>query len=84
MEEKTETVKQNVPNNTLAGNVTIASLGTQPVGFQAYLSVIPDSAFYAPKEIYRNQTPVDNRRLLRQLGGASDRLHQMMIDAQYK
>jgi hypothetical protein len=84
LEEKTETVKQNVPNNTLAGNVTIASLGTQPVGFQAYLSVIPDSAFYAPREIYRNQTPVDNRRLLRQLGGASDRLHQMMIDAQYK
>ena len=43
---------------------------------------MPDAAFYAPKEIYRNQVNVDNVRLLRGLG--SDRLHQQMIDMQYK
>jgi hypothetical protein len=43
---------------------------------------MPDVAFYAPKEIYRNQVNVDNVRLLR--GLSSDRLHQQMIDMQYK
>jgi hypothetical protein len=42
---------------------------------------LTDVAFYAPKEIYRNQKNVDNARALRQL--ASDRLHQQMVDQQY-
>ena len=43
---------------------------------------IKDAGFYAPKDIYGNQTNVDNARALRQLG--SDRLHQEMVDQQFK
>jgi hypothetical protein len=82
-EQKTETVKQNVQNNELAGNVTLASLGATPQGFQAYSITMPDSSFYAPKEIYRNQRTVDNPAGRRLFGG-SDRMHQEMVDQQYK
>jgi hypothetical protein len=41
-----------------------------------------DVAFYEPKEIYKNQKVVDNVRVLRQM--SSDRLHQEMINLQYK
>jgi hypothetical protein len=44
--------------------------------------MMPDVAFYAPKEIYRNQKTVDNVRALRQM--SSERLHQQMVDQQYK
>jgi hypothetical protein len=82
-EQKTETVKRNVPNNELAGNVTLASLGATPQGYQAYSTMMPDAAFYAPKEIYKNQVVVDNRAGRRMFGG-SDALHQQMVDQQYK
>ena len=82
-EQKTETVRQNVQNNELAGNVTLASLGATPQGFQAYSITMPDSSFYAPKEIYRNQRTVDNPAGRRLFGG-SDRMHQEMVDQQYK
>ena len=81
-EQKTETVNRNVQPNELAGRVDIASLATQPAGYQAYSMMMPDVAFYAPREIYRNQVNVDNARLLRGLG--SDRLHQEMVNQQYK
>jgi hypothetical protein len=82
-EQKTETVKRNVPNNELAGDVTLASLGATPQGFQAYSTMMPDAAFYAPKEIYKNQVVVDNRAGRRMFSG-SDNLHQQMVDQQYK
>jgi hypothetical protein len=44
--------------------------------------MMPDVAFYAPKEIYKNQVNVDNARVLRGLG--SDRLHQEMVNQQYR
>jgi hypothetical protein len=81
-EQKTESVKKNVLPNELAGTVDIARMATQPAGFQAYSVMMPDVTFYAPKEIYKNQTNVDNVRLLRGLG--SDRLHQEMVNQQYK
>lgn len=78
------TVKRNVPNNELAGGVDIAKLATQPVGFADYMSLtITDAAFYAPKEAYPNQRVVDNARAQRLLQGASDRLHQEMVNSQY-
>jgi hypothetical protein len=46
--------------------------------------VIPDVAFYAPKEVYKNQKTVDNVRTLRGLQGGSERLHQEMVNSQYK
>jgi hypothetical protein len=81
-EQKTETVKKNVLPNELAGAVDINKMAIQPAGYQAYSVMMPDVAFYAPKEIYKNQVNVDNVRLLRGLG--SDRLHQEMVNQQYK
>jgi len=81
-EQRTQTVRPNVPNNELAGSVTIASLGAPPQGFQAYSITMPDSSFYAPREIYRNQRTIDNPAG-RRLFGATDRLHRDMVDQQY-
>jgi len=81
-EQKTDAVNKNVQPNELAGKVDIASMATQPTGYQAYSVMMPDVAFYAPKEIYKNQVNVDNIRLLRGLG--SDRLHQEMVNQQYR
>ena len=81
-EQKTESVNRNVQPNELAGAVDITRMATQPAGYQAYSLAMPDVAFYAPKEIYRNQVNVDNARVLRQL--SSDRLHQELVNLQYK
>ena len=81
-EQRTDAVNRNVQPNELAGAVDINNIARQPAGYQAYSVAMPDVAFYAPKEIYRNQVNVDNVRLLR--GLSSDRLHQQLIDLQYK
>ena len=81
-EQRTETVNRNVQNNELAGGVDLRTMATQPAGYQAYSTAMPDVAFYTPKEIYKNQVNVDNVKLLRGLG--SDRLHQEMVNQQYK
>jgi len=81
-EQKTDTVNKNVQPNELAGKMDIASIATQPNGYQSYSMMMPDVAFYAPKEIYKNQVNVDNARVLRGLG--SDRLHQEMVNQQYR
>lgn len=81
-EQKTDSVNKNVQPNELAGGVDLTQMAIQPTGYQAYSTALPDVAFYAPREIYRNQVNVDNARLLRGLG--SDRLHQEMVNQQYK
>ncbi|NBW34030.1 MAG: hypothetical protein EBR30_03260 [Cytophagia bacterium] len=77
----TKQVKSNVQDNDAAAGVSIANIARSPIGFNNYMVALTDVAFYAPKEIYRNQKNVDNARALRQL--ASDRLHQQMVDQQY-
>jgi len=53
-------------------------------GFDAYLNArIPDAAFYATREVYKNVTLPDNRRAERALSQRSDRIHQQMIEQQY-
>lgn len=82
-EQRTETVKKDIQPNDLAGGVDIAAMATQPKGFDVYAStILADNSFYAPKDIYGNQKTVDNARALRQL--SSDRLHQEMVDQQYR
>ena len=81
-EQKTDAVNKNVQPNELAGGVDITRMATQPAGYQAYSFALVDAPFYAPKEIYRNQVNVDNVRVLRQL--SSDRLHQDLVNLQYK
>ena len=62
--------------------MSIESIAKQPAGYAQYFGTIPDVAFYAPKEVYRNQRVIDNARVLRQM--SSDRLHQEMVNQQYK
>jgi len=82
-EQRTETVKSNVQSNELAGNVDISSMAVTPPGFNAYMSLaLKDGQLYKPEEIYKNQVTVDNVRALRQL--SSDRLHQEMVNQQYR
>jgi hypothetical protein len=80
--EQNDSVKKNVQNNEAAGNVSIESIAKQPANYAQYFVMMPDVAFYAPKEIYRNQKTVDNVRALRQM--SSDKLHQDMVNQQYK
>lgn len=82
-QSSTESSRRNVTNNELAGGVDIAALAIQPRGFSQYSVMMPDSPFYEPKEIYRNQRTIDNTRVLRGLMGGSDRLHQEMVNQQY-
>lgn len=81
-QQQTNAVKRNIQNNEAAGNVSIESIAKQPAGYAQYFGTIPDVAFYAPKEVYRNQRVIDNARVLRQM--SSDRLHQEMVNQQYK
>jgi hypothetical protein len=83
-EQKTDAVNKNVQPNELAGGVDLSKMAIQPQGYQAYSMMMPDVAFYAPKEIYKNQVNVDNARTLRSLLSGSDRLHQEMVNQQYK
>jgi hypothetical protein len=81
-QQQLSSVNRNVQNNDAAGNVTIDSIAKQPIGYAQYFGMMPDVAFYEPKEIYKNQKTVDNVRALRQL--SSDKLHQDMVNQQYK
>jgi hypothetical protein len=82
-EQRTDTVKKNTPDSSVAGEVSIAAMATQPAGYSAYSVTMPDASFYTPKEIYRNQKVVDNQRLMRGLTRGSDSLHEQMMEQQY-
>lgn len=80
-----ETVKKNVAPNDLAGGVDIASIATQPKGYDLYSQLsLRDASFYKVEDIYKNQKTIDNVKLLRGLRGGSDKLHQEMVDQQYQ
>jgi hypothetical protein len=65
-------------------NVVIQAMGFTP-GFDTYnKTVMQDAPMYRPYTIYGNQQTVDNRRLSRGLFGATDNLHNSMIEQQYK
>jgi hypothetical protein len=64
-------------------NAVLGAMSFVP-GFDAYGRVtLPDAPGYAPFEIYSGQRNVDTPAA-RGLLGRSDRLHQEMIDAQYR
>ena len=65
-------------------NVVIQAMGFTP-GFDAYgKTIVPDVVGYRPFTVYNNQKNVDNRRLGLGLYGPSDRLHNDLVDSQYK
>ena len=81
-EAKLPAVNASAQNNDAAGGVSINSIAVVPVGFNTYTIALADAIFYQPKEIYRNQRTVDNRRALQNL--RSDQLHQQMINQQWR
>lgn len=77
------TVNANVADNDLASGVSIARMALAPVGYADYLNLaMRDAAFYAPREVYKNQRNVDNARALRLL--TNDSRHREMIEQQYR
>lgn len=79
------TVNRNVQPNQASGGRDISVIATAPPGFDAYQSGrIPDGAFYAPRDIYRNVILPDNQRTQRALNQRSDNLHREMIEQQYR
>jgi hypothetical protein len=65
-------------------NVVLQAMGYSP-GFAGYTrGYIPDVAGYKPYTAYANQKNVDNARLSRGLFGATDRLHNDMVESQYQ
>lgn len=78
-----QTQRRDTAPNELAVGVNIAQMATQPQGYGNYLNLaLRDASFYEPKEVYRNQTVIDNVRVLRGLG--SDQKHQDLVNLQYK
>lgn len=70
-------------NEAAAGGVSIATMAVAPVGYGDYLNfTLRDAAFYAPREVYRNQRNVDNQRALRLL--TNDSRHREMVEQQYR
>jgi len=76
-------VNQNAGDNDAAGSVNIGKMAVAPTGYGDYLNfTLKDAAFYAPREVYRNQRTVDNARALRQL--TNDSQHCDMVEQQYR
>jgi len=85
VQQQTSTVNRNVQPNDLAGGTDVAAMAQIPRGYEAYSIVtLRDAPFYKPETIYKNQTTVDNVRVLRGLTGGSDAKHQEMVNSQYK
>lgn len=75
-------VNRNAANNEAAGGVDLSKMALAPTGYGDYLNfALKDAAFYAPKEVYRNQRTVDNARALRQM--TNDAKHREMVEMQY-
>lgn len=69
----------------LGTGVSMSAMAVTPPGYQAYQTqIIEQVAFYATKEIYRNQRVVDNAPVQRGLSGRNDRVHNIMVEQQYK
>jgi len=78
--------KSSVDINELAlGGIELAQFQVVPIGYNTYLTLfIKDVKFYDSKEVYRNQTVIDNAPVLRKLNFASDSKFEKMVDQQYK
>ena len=64
-------------------NVVIQAMGFTP-GFDNYSkAILSDAIGYKPYSIYGGQRTIDNRNTARMFGG-TDRLHQEMVNQQYK
>jgi hypothetical protein len=84
-EQKENTLNKNAQNNELAMGISLDKLMTQPIGYNSYLQLaLRDTSFYAPKDIYKNQVPVDNKRSMYFLEKGNTDTYNRMIEGQYK
>ena len=75
---------QNFEQQKQVQTVVISAMSFVP-GFDVYgKTFIPDGRGYQPFTVYNNQKNVDNARTLRGLSGASERLHNEMVELQWK
>jgi len=82
-EQRQDNRNRVVQPNELAGGVDLTKIALVPQGYANYTNLaLRDANFYEPKEVYKNQTVVDNVRVLRGLG--SDQKHQDLVNLQYK
>jgi hypothetical protein len=82
---KNTTVRANVQDSTLAGNVRVERMAVVPNGYNLYLSlVMRDVAFYETKEIYKNNTIKDNARTMYFIEKGNTDTYNKMIEAQYR
>jgi len=85
VKEEEKTVKKDVKDNDLATGVNIDTISKSAVDITTYTNMtLKDSQFYKSEEIYKNQFISDNKRAQRLLSGASDRIHQEMVNEQYQ
>jgi hypothetical protein len=83
VDQPQQTQRRDIAPNELAVGVNLAQMATIPQGYASYTNfILRDASFYEPKEVYKNQTVVDNIRVLRGLG--SDQKHQDLVNLQYK
>ncbi len=89
VEKGSEAVKESgeaksIEQQKATQGLIIAAMGFTP-GFDAYNTVVmQDASFYKPFTIYTGQRNVDNRSASRGLFGATDQLHNRMVDQQYQ
>ena len=84
MQTATRAEQQTMSNEQRQQQETLNQIASVP-GFDAYSNaVIPDAPFYASREIYRGVIIRDNARAQRALSQRSDRLHQEMVNDQYR
>ncbi len=84
-EKQTQTTRRKGEPNEMDSATTIAALTQTPVGFDAYLKgQLTDGTMYAPKEIYKNQKVIDNKRVERILNLQSDIRYEEMVNKQYE
>ena len=82
-ETNSVSVNRNTQPNTLSAGVVLERMAVVPSNYASYTNfALRDANFYAPKDIYPKQSTVDNARAMRQL--SSDRLHQQMVQDQYR
>ena len=80
-----ENLRGSAVNSDLPERIDMRSLAVVPNGFNSYLNLqLRDSVFYSPREIYRNQTVIDNNSVLRQLNSSSSRLFDNLVQDQYR
>ena len=84
-EQKENPLNKNAQNNELSMGISLDRMMMQPIGYNSYLQLaLRDTSFYAPKEIYKNQVPSDNKRSMYFLEKGNTDTYNKMVEAQYK